>query len=356
MGRPRKRQREDDLNDLEQFTAATGLDLSSPDLLFDFSGDLLCDPPFTNPPNMNFETPFDPGLVPVDSILDQHSNHILNHHENGLCNPNCQETRDAVLFESLNHVQTYGNGGNSEDQTPFQAASLPAFPTPSSSRNSSIPPGKCSCLTDMALSLSTLQSISPFTFPESLLPIRKSLQTTKSVLECPQCPKESTTAMQNILYLTTLLTTITDSCGSFLEAIDVEASRATSANEKKKFRIGDSSPEKHHLHTGTLDCPMGFNVDLDGGEWKMFSRKVVEGYITTPSPNNSESHHHQQQQQLTVLGLADMVEARQLRWHAERAHDHFARNGKRCVPKEGEEFHCLKMVKLVRDHVAHLNL
>jgi hypothetical protein len=351
MGRPRKRRREDgdpeglDLNDFEQFPNA-GFDLSSPDLLYDFSGDLLSTSPFINPPNMTFGTPFDPGLVPVDPILGQHSHHVFDHHEIGTCNSNCQETRDAVLRESMDHIHSNGNGA------PIQTASLPSFATSSrSSSDTPIPLEKCSCLSDMYHTLSTLQSHDQFSFPESLLPIRTSLHTTKSVLECTQCPKESTTAMQNIMHLTTLLTTITDSYRKLLQAIDAEAARVSEVGEKKKFRMGDSSPEKAHLHTGTLDCPMGFFVNLDGKEWKMLARKVVEGDIAVASP---DSHN-----QTTVLGLANMLEERQLRWHEDRnmkqMHDHFAGDGARCVPKDGE-FHCLKMVAMVRSHVALLNL
>lgn len=156
--------------------------------------------------------------------------------------------------------------------------------------------------------------------------------------------------MQNILHLTTLLTSITDYYRKLLEAINVEAARATETGEKKRFRMGDSSPGKAHLHTGTLDCPMGFSVDLDGSEWKTLARKVVAGDVFVPDPGVH---------QITVLGLADMIEKRQLRWHEDRdmheMREHFVGNGVRCVPKDGE-FHCLKMVGVVRRHVTFLEL
>lgn len=104
---------------------------------------------------------------------------------------------------------------------------------------------------------------------------------------------------------------------------------------------------------------MGFIIALSGPEWKMLARKVVEGDILVPSsPLNPVLGTHQPpQNELTILGLANQLEERQLRWHESCVHEHFAgANGERCVPKEGEEFHCLRMVKMVRSHVDMLNL
>jgi hypothetical protein len=353
MGRPRKRRREDvdlegvDLNHLEQFTN-TGFGLSSPDLLYDFNYDILSTSPFINPPDMNFGALFDPGLVHIDPSVTQYSDQVLNHEETGASsrNSNGQETRNAVLLQSEDH------GPSNRNELPFQVSTLASFPTSSkSSSDTPLPSGGCTCLSDMYLTLSNLQSLDQFSFPETLLPIRTSLHTTKSLLECSLCPKKATSAMQNVMHLATLLTTITDSYRKLLEAIDTEATRASEAGERKKFRMGDSSPEKAHLHTGTSDCPMGFFVNLDGQEWKVLARKVVEGDIAVTSRDSSH--------QITVLGLANMLEERQLRWHQDRdmnqMHDHFAGDGLVCTPNGGE-FHCLKMVAMVRNHVALLNL
>jgi len=155
--------------------------------------------------------------------------------------------------------------------------------------------------------------------------------------------------MQNIMLLTTLLTSITDCYRKLLTAIDTEAKRSADAGEKKKFRMGDNSPEKMHLHTGTLDCPMGFDIDLDSHEWRTVARKVVKADVVgsgQPSPS-------------TVLGLADMLEERQHRWHHDpmtlEMRTLFSKNGTRCEPREGE-FSCLKMVGMIRRHVELLDL
>lgn len=101
---------------------------------------------------------------------------------------------------------------------------------------------------------------------------------------------------------------------------------------------------------------MGFNIALSGSEWKMLARKVVEGGILAPvSPELGT--HQTPLNEITVLGLVKQLEERQVRWHENCVHEHFAgTEAERCVPKEGEEFHCLKIVKMVRSHVDVLNL
>lgn len=34
-----------------------------------------------------------------------------------------------------------------------------------------------------------------------------------------------------------------------------------------------------HLHTGTLDCPMGYNILLDGAEWSKMAREAVRDAV-----------------------------------------------------------------------------
>ncbi|RDI80967.1 hypothetical protein Vi05172_g9040 [Venturia inaequalis] len=57
-------------------------------------------------------------------------------------------------------------------------------------------------------------------------------------------------------------------------------------------------------------------------------------------------------QPIAVLGLANQLEERQLRWNENHVHEHFAAtNAETCVLKEREEFHYLKMVKMVRSRI-----
>ncbi|TLD34609.1 hypothetical protein E2P81_ATG04774 [Venturia nashicola] len=362
MGRPRKRRREDDdleniaLGPFELFPFTAGFHLPGTDLLHDFEGgNQASNLPFLSSSDLSFGTQLDPGLSTFDPMLDQPLTHSTHHHESGPCNSVCQDTREAVFFEgnSNMHARDANNSGN---HTSFQVASLPLFSTPSSSRNHSTPPTQCACLTSMTETLSSLRSINPYSFPESLAPIRNALRASHSLLNCTICPQESTTAMQNIMFLATLLTSITDAYRALLTSIDSEAARALSTGEKKQFRIGDSDPQKAHLHTGTADCPMGFNIALSGSEWKMLTRKVVEGDIFVPASPLLESHQASQNE-VTVLGLVKQLEERQLRWHENCEHEHLAgTEGERCVPKEGEEFHCLRVVKMVRIHVDTLDL
>jgi hypothetical protein len=342
MGRPRKRRREDEgpgllhSNNLEQCPDSS-FDTSSPHL-YDFTGNLQSTPSFIH--NMNFETPFDPDCIPVDPSLELS---ILRHSPHQGFGPD--ENRNP--FEANgNSFHDNGNTGQANGNQ-FQDYS-PNFSTPSSDVQITL--AKCSCLSDMYLTLQTLQIYETFEFPDTLPLLRNSIQSTKAVLECPQCPKESTSAMQNIMLLTTLLTSITDCYRKLLLSIDTEAKRVEEAGEKKHFRMGDSSPEKAHLHTGTLDCPMGFYVDLNGQEWRTLARKVVKADVVGSGVALNSS---------AVLGLADMLEERQRRWHRDpktlEIRTHFSKDGIHCAPRDGE-FSCLKMVGMVRRHVDLLDL
>ncbi|QDS74336.1 hypothetical protein FKW77_004512 [Venturia effusa] len=375
MGRPRKRRRDGEvleslgLDALEQLPAATGFDLATTGPLYGFGEGQLSDLPVLNPTEDYSGTQFDPGLNSLDPILDQSLNNFIHDHENGPSNLICERTTNAALLETEHHLHAQGPTTDAnptqfytneyDNQDPSQAASLPSFPTPSSSGISSNSTGSCACLLEMTQTLSTLRSIPKYTFPESLVPIRKALQTTQSILRCPHCPKDSTTAMQNLMFLATLLTTVTDAYRTLLLSIDKEATRALSTDAKKHFRIGDSDPSKAHLHTGTEDCPLGFSIALAGSEWRMLARKVVEGDVLVPSSplDPATTAHQSSRNGITVLGLAEQLEERQVRWHEGCVHEHFAgTDGERCVPKEGEEFHCLRMVQMVRSHVDMLEL
>ena len=199
----------------------------------------------------------------------------------------------------------------------------------------------------MYLCLSNLGGIPTFEFPYQLPPIKSAIRTTKGVLECSQCPKESTSAMQNIMMLITLVTTITDSYRKMLVYIDNETARAEAAGEKKNYRIGDNSPEKWHMHTGTLDCPMGFNIDLDPDQWKSLARQVIKADVHGSANASSTS----------LMGLVGSLEERQVRWHENppslEVKMHSTRNCNGDLPQEHVG---LKLIGTIRHHIERLRL
>jgi hypothetical protein len=213
-----------------------------------------------------------------------------------------------------------------------------------------VPNSPCGCLSNMFLTLSNLQAQPAFDFPICLPTLRLAITTTKDVLNCEECPKQISSGTQNIMLLTTLLTSITDCYRKLLISIDADAELATSTGAKKSFRMGDNSPQNAHLHTGTPDCPMGFEVDLDGDEWRVLARKVVKADVEGRGVAGGGG----------VLGLADLLEARQIKWHSDPAtvemRKHYTKGGdEECATREGS-FSCFRLIQMVRQHVELLRL
>ncbi|KAI7591683.1 hypothetical protein KC346_g16254, partial [Hortaea werneckii] len=95
-----------------------------------------------------------------------------------------------------------------------------------------LPPPSCACLSTLYLTLSTLQQphssshdasspLPPSTsFPHTLVPLRKAMQTATSILTCPICPQRFLSAMQNTQLLGTLLVCIAERFRGVVEGID----------------------------------------------------------------------------------------------------------------------------------------
>lgn len=157
--------------------------------------------------------------------------------------------------------------------------------------------------------------------------------------------------MQNLMMLTTLLTTVTECYRKILLAIEAHAAEAEVAGTTIQYRMGDSSPERWHLHTGTDNCPMGINVDFEPGEYKMIARKVIRADVVGAA--NSPMGR------ISILDLVKRLEERQKDWHSGGSsiemRRHFASAGQQCDPANGD-FTCLKLVGMIRHHVGLLGL
>jgi hypothetical protein len=301
MGRPRKRRREGDEIEAAAFNSLEELHT------FDVEGT---------------------GLSPTSLLGFDHSVHF---------------PEDVALdFDSTYTAVHSSLATESDDQSLQPRARYPSTP-PS---HSAIQLAPCACLSEMYLTLSSLQAQTVFSFPHVLPTLRSALATTTNVLKCEECPKQVTTAMQNVMLLTTLLTSITDSYQNLISAIEAEAKQVKESGETKGFRMGDNAPERMHMHTGTPDCPMGFDIELDGDEWRKLARKVVKADVEGSRSGTS-----------SILGLADMLTERQSRWHLDPVMEGARRctMTPKCVPQDGE-FSCLKMVDMIRRHVAGLGL
>ncbi|KAF1840835.1 uncharacterized protein K460DRAFT_380614 [Cucurbitaria berberidis CBS 394.84] len=179
-----------------------------------------------------------------------------------------------------------------------------AVDDPSSNQSNMAP---CTCLSIMYLTLTELQSVQSFSFPQVIVPLRKAMSTLSDLIYCPQCPKEAFSAIQNIQSIVSLFKAIVERFNKVLLEVDAEAERLQQSGQKKPYRVGDNNPALHHLHTGTLDCPMGFNIELEASDW----RKIVKTALRTEIRGGGSNPR-------PLMDLLEEIVARQERWHAEK--------------------------------------
>lgn len=165
----------------------------------------------------------------------------------------------------------------------------------------------CTCLSLMYLTLTELQSVSSFSFPQVIIPLRKAMSALSDLIHCPHCPNEMFSAIQNIQSIVALFKAIVERFSKVLLEVDAEASRLEQGGQKKPYRIGDNNPALFHLHTGTLDCPMGFNIDLEPKDW----RRIVKTALRTEIYGGGSS-------QRPLMDLLKEIELRQEKWHQEK--------------------------------------
>ena len=159
----------------------------------------------------------------------------------------------------------------------------------------------------MYLTLTELQSIPSFAFPQVIVPLRKAMDTLFQLINCPECPKDNFAAIQNISSIVALCKALVERFQQVLRGIDAEAERLEHSGQKKPYRIGDMNPELQHLHTGTPECPMGFNIEMEPKDWKRLAKMAlkteIHGRGSNPRP---------------LLQLLSDAEERQKRWHEDK--------------------------------------
>jgi hypothetical protein len=174
----------------------------------------------------------------------------------------------------------------------------------------------CTCLSMMYLTLSELQSVQSFHFPQVVIPLRKAMGVLSDLIHCPQCRNDNFSAIQNIASIVALCKAVVERFNKVLMEINAEAERLEQSGQKKPYRIGDNNPKLHHLHTGTLECPMGFNIEIEARDWKRLAKTALKTEIYGNGSNPQP-----------LLQLVKEAEERQKRWHedaeyhcAEREH------------------------------------
>ncbi|EMD91749.1 hypothetical protein COCC4DRAFT_30331 [Bipolaris maydis ATCC 48331] len=165
----------------------------------------------------------------------------------------------------------------------------------------------CTCITTTWMVLTELQAITTFDFPQVVIPLRNAMSALANIINCPQCPKDSFSAIQNVQSIVSLMKAIVQRFNSVLLEVDREAVRLEEAGQKKAYRIGDNNPALSHLHTGTSDCPMGFNIELEPKDWRRLVKTALKTEVYGKGSNPRP-----------LLDLVKKSEMRQEEWHNDR--------------------------------------
>lgn len=201
----------------------------------------------------------------------------------------------------------------------------------------------CSCLSNLYSTLSSFQRLPSPSFPYSMGALARATIVARDALRCQQCPTVYATALQNLMSLCTLLPLIAHEYGKLLEHIDERAARGATMS----FKMGENSLDQLHLHSGTLDCPMSFDIDLSAAEWRVMARRVVRQKVVRSSGADP-----------SVLGLLEELENRQRSWHAKPRLAEF-RHELSCMEQDcsvDEKHTCLQMVFRAKAAIEGLHL
>ena len=244
-----------------------------------------------------------------------------------------------TLFESnqlsLGTDSTISPCPEKQTETPRELGD-PQIQKPSSTQDAPA----CSCLPGMYLAVSNLSSSHIDSFPSFLAPIRAGIRTASGMLVCDTCNKDMDSFRQNVLLMNTLLTAIASRCGKVFKEIDAEATRAQSLGLKKPFRMGDASPDLQHLHTGTSECPLGMDVELDASQWHSVVYSAVKSLI-----------YDKGDERQTLESMLSRYEERQNAWHTLSMVHHPESS---CVPESDGSYTCVRLTQQIREMVAEL--
>ena len=189
----------------------------------------------------------------------------------------------------------------------------------------------CSCLPNLYTTLGSFQSVPPPSFPFSMALLKKAARLAHTVAECQVCPESYNTAVQNTMLLGTLMQMLINEYARLLTYVD---QRSTSG-ETFLFRVGEPSSSLDHRHTGGPDCPMSISINLSGDEWRVLAKKAVRQEIHGGEGMNSPS----------VISIIEKMKSRQWGMHQRFACEVHAPGHERLAHESGssDEQKCLQI-------------
>ena len=288
MGRPRKRRREED---------TIGIDQAVENDFIGFERDVMEEDGIDHTALVTSEALLDPGLL--DFTVAQTPVHNAPETDFNFDFSQDFGVDPLLSIPSLSHTQDSRQQPPSPRTTNYHTLPI----DPEASTNNLFPAPRqmsCRCLPKLYMTLSAFQTSAPPAFPFSVSALKKASKLASDVVRCQVCAREYNSALQNSMLLGTLINLILAEYRRLLRHIDEKAA----SSDRIPLRMGENSPENAHLHTGTIDCPMGIDLELSGKEWGQIARKVVFTEIYGTSGNGGLSQ--------TVQEMRD----RQVLWHS----------------------------------------
>ncbi|KAI4170286.1 MAG: hypothetical protein LQ343_005039 [Gyalolechia ehrenbergii] len=331
MGRPRKRPRENDRSEYEHIPPAKINGLLDPDHAAPAGSD--------TEGTLGLHSTVHSEAVDTSVSIMDYAHSVEPNTDLPAAWDNVQTPDLSVFpFAGTRQRNNFVNGGESEDTaTDHDTGDL------ASMQIVDLVGISCSCLNELYSMLASFQSLPPSSFPASRGPLLEATNLARRVVRCPYCPRDYPSALQNLMLLTTLLPLVTHGYAKLLEHIQERAAQGCTIT----YRVGDPSLSAAHLHTGTPDCPMGFNVELNAEEWAVMTRKVVRQDVYGNS-----------QRLECVLSVVEELEQRQCIWHLLQPFCTDASLAPRCSQRSEPCQHglCMQLTGAVRKAIEALNL
>lgn len=338
MGRPRKRQREQEEGNAspkDSFpeTGQAGAQLDMATLMS--SQSTLPDPAFD--------------LLPGNGLFDLHDG-STNVPQPSSFFADGNDVGSLVQDDQWNPYGIQDGACASSFQAPFDHESMgfacpDKLPCEASSENqpATAIETECSCLPSLYSTLSSFQSLPPPSFPFSMGVLTSATRVAQTACRCRKCPTLYASSLQNLMLLSTLLPLIAHEYGKLLAYIDDRASKGGTIT----FRMGEkeNTPDHVQRHTGGTDCPMAFDMEMSTEEWRSMARKVIKKRVMGPDD-------------ISVLGVLNDLESRQRHWHEHPILIEF-QHGTNCAehgPEVGDEHACLQMLTRVKHSIDALKL
>ena len=369
MGRPRKRRREEETGPQGSQYDAWGYTNGTEALGSSFTGP---EHPMAFPETLNPRLDINGSLNMTGLGLDTSSFDMspnfgsmsyTNDSLDGIATGPMGGSRDDFISNNLQYgtpgstdlagwtPSSHSDGPMSRPNPSFQQLQTPAHSEHTTISNTIAAPSSragqtCDCITTLYQTLSSFSSAPEAFFPYGISKLKRVTSTAWQALRCNNCAQSYANSLQNSSALNTLINLIITEYSKILKEIE----ERSQTEDKIRFRVGEMyAPETQHLHTGTVDCPMGITIDLTGSEWRTLARNAVRKEIFGERAGDE-----------CIAKLVDETKERQIRWHNKFAvedgrHEHVMQlneNG------EAEGFECTGMlyIKRLRELVDSLGL